>query len=149
MERQAVEQELAPMLVELIDLALTAKQAHWNVSGMWFRQLHAQLDELADDVRHWSDDVAERLTAVGVAADGRVQTVAKATPFADFPTGFVDSTKVAPLMVERLNTVVENSRQRIDRLQAVDLVSQDLVVGVIAGLEKHAWMFAAEQPSHA
>jgi starvation-inducible DNA-binding protein len=147
MERQAVGPELAPLLIELVDLALTAKQAHWNVRGMWFRQLHAQLDELADDVRLWSDDVAERLTTVGLAADARVETVAARTPFVSFPSGSVDSTKVAPLIVERLSKVVENNQTRIEKLGAVDLVSQELVIGITGGLQKHEWMFAAEQPS--
>jgi starvation-inducible DNA-binding protein len=147
MARQAVEQELGSLLIELVDLALTAKQAHWNVSGMWFRQLHAQLDELADDVRLWSDDVAERLTTVGVAADARVETVAARTPFASFPHGSIDSAKVAPLIVERLSKVVENNQTRIEKLGSVDLVSQDLVLGITGGLQKHEWMFAAEQPS--
>ena len=147
MERQAVEQELAPLLIELVDLALTAKQAHWNVSGMWFRQLHTQLDELADDVRLWSDDVAERLTTIGVAADARIETVAAKTPLAGFPSGWVDSTKVASLIVERLHKVVENNNSRIEKLGAVDLVSQELVIGITGGLQKQEWMFAAEQPS--
>ena len=149
MDRDAVGQELEPLLIELVDLALTAKQAHWNVSGLWFRPLHKQLDELTDDVRIWSDDVAERLSTIGLAADARVETLAKMTPFATFPGGVVDSVTVAPLMVERLAMVVESNRTRIDRLGALDLVSQDLVIGVTAGLEKHRWMFAAEQPSNA
>ncbi|MFF0268312.1 Dps family protein [Kribbella sp. NPDC004536] len=147
MERQLAERELTPLLIELVDLALTAKQAHWNVSGMWFRQLHTQLDELADDVRLWSDDVAERLTTIGIAADARVATVAAKTPFAGFPSGFVGSTTVAPLIVERLSKVTENNQSRIEKLGAVDLVSQDLVIGITGGLQKHEWMFAAEQPS--
>jgi len=147
MERQAVGQELGPLLIELVDLALTAKQAHWNVSGMWFRQLHAQLDELADDVRLWSDDVAERLTTVGVTADARVETVAARTPFASFPSGSVDSLKVAPLIVDRLSKVVENNQTRIEKLGAVDLVSQELVISITGGLQKQEWMFAPGQHS--
>jgi starvation-inducible DNA-binding protein len=146
MDRQAVGQELAPLLIELVDLALTAKQAHWNVSGMWFKQLHTQLDELADDLRLWSDDVAERLTTIGVAADARVETVAARTPFASFPSGSIDSTKVASLIAERLGKVVENNLTRIAKLGVVDLVSQDLVIGITGGLQKQEWMFAAEQP---
>jgi starvation-inducible DNA-binding protein len=147
MDQQGIAQELEPLLVELTDLALTAKQAHWNVRGLWFRPLHTQLDELADDVRGWSDDVAERLSTIGVPADARVQTVAKMTPFAGFPSGFLQSRKVAPLMVERLTEVVTSNRTRIARLGELDLVSQDLLLGITAKLEKHRWMFAAEQPT--
>ncbi|TCC54195.1 hypothetical protein E0H73_39255 [Kribbella pittospori] len=49
----------------------------------------------------------EVLATIGVAADARVETVAKTTPFGSFPSGFVESTQVAPLMVERLTGVVE------------------------------------------
>jgi hypothetical protein len=35
--------ELQSMLVELIDLALIGKQAHWNVEGPHFRSLHLEL----------------------------------------------------------------------------------------------------------
>ena len=85
--------------------------------------------------------------AVGLAADARVETVAARTPFVSFPSGSVDSTKVAPLIVERLSKVVENNQTRIEKLGAVDLVSQELVIGITGGLQKHEWMFAAEQPS--
>ncbi|MGH3485958.1 MAG: Dps family protein [Nocardioidaceae bacterium] len=146
MEPHKVARQLEPLLVELIDVGLTAKQAHWNVSGLWFRSVHLQLDELTADVRAWSDDVAERITTIGIAADGRVGTVAERTPFLAFPPSFLDSAKVPQLMVERLDMVVENNRARIERLGELDLVSQDLVIGITAGLEKHAWMFAAEQP---
>jgi len=146
MERHDVSGQLQPMLVELTDLALTAKQAHWNVRGQSFRPLHAQLDELADEVRHWSDEVAERLASIGIAADARVETVAQHTPFATFPAGFVESTKVVAWIVERLDEVIENSLPRIDHLGDLDLRSQELLVALSARLEKHKWMFAAQQP---
>jgi starvation-inducible DNA-binding protein len=76
MDRHAVAAELEPMLIELTDLALTAKQAHWNLTGPNFRSIHLQLDDLATDARSWSDRVAERIVALGVAADARLETVA-------------------------------------------------------------------------
>jgi len=56
---------LQETLVELIDLHLRAKQAHWNVVGRHFRSLHLELDELTDDVRAAADLVAERAVAIG------------------------------------------------------------------------------------
>jgi starvation-inducible DNA-binding protein len=76
-----------------------------------------------------------------------VETVAARTPFASFPSGSVDSTKVAPLVVERLGKIVENNQTRIENLGQADLVSQELVIGITGGPQKHEWMFAAEQPS--
>src|SRR5256885_8279490 len=71
---------LQETLVELIDLHLRAKQAHWNVAGWHFRSLHLHLDELTDAVRDAADLVAERAVAIGYAPDGRPGTVAKSTP---------------------------------------------------------------------
>lgn len=140
-----VAEELQPLLVELTDLALTAKQAHWNVTGPFFRALHQQLDELTDDARGWSDRVAERLVALDVPADGRVDTVAARTPLPSFPEGFLEDAKALELIVGRLDEIIGRTRPRIDRLGEVDLVSQDLLLDVVAGLEKHRWMFAAQR----
>lgn len=144
MER--VQAELQPLLVELTDLALTGKQAHWNVTGPMFLPVHEQLDRLVEDARTWGDDVAERLLATGSPADGRVGTVAAGSPLGEFPAGPVPADKVIGLIVERLDTVISASRGRIDGLDETDLVSQDLVIGIVEGLEKHRWMFSAQQP---
>ena len=42
---------LQRVLVDLIELHLQGKQAHWNVVGSNFRDLHLQLDELVDFAR--------------------------------------------------------------------------------------------------
>ena len=65
-------------LVDLVDLALVAKQVHWNVVGPRFRSVHLQLDEVVTSARTHSDVVAERASALGVTPDGRAATVASA-----------------------------------------------------------------------
>ena len=69
---------LQRVLVDLIELHLQGKQAHWNVVGTNFRDLHLQLDELVDFAREASDTVAERMRALDVIPDGRSDTVAAA-----------------------------------------------------------------------
>ena len=142
---ETVTADLQPLLVELIDLSLTGKQAHWNVTGPQFLTIHRQLDELVTDVRTWSDDVAERIMAAGGSADGRSRTVAEAGSIDAFPSGPVPSDKVVALVVERLDQIIAATRPRIDRLDATDVVSQDLVISIVAGLEKHRWMFSTQQ----
>ncbi len=137
--------ELQSFLVELTDLALTGKQAHWNLQGPHFLTRHEQLDTLVDDARAWSDEGAERIVAIGAPADGRVTTVAEATPLAGFPAGFVADDKVVGLVVDRLDTVVGRTNERIRSLGEIDPVSQDLVIGIQRGLEKHRWMWASQR----
>lgn len=142
-DAQRVGHELQDSLVELVDLALQAKQAHWNVHGPGFKSLHEQLDELTADVRAAMDEVAERAVAIGYAPDGRASTVAKNSPLHDFPEGAVRDQDVIRLIVERLEVIAERLRQRVTTLEELDLASQDLLIGILRTVEKHHWMFAA------
>ena len=44
-------QSLQEVLVDLIELHLQGKQAHWNLIGTNFRDLHLQIDEIVDIAR--------------------------------------------------------------------------------------------------
>lgn len=46
------------MLVDLLELQLQGKQAHWNVVGTNFRDTRRQLDDIIDAARGFSDVVA-------------------------------------------------------------------------------------------
>lgn len=137
--------ELQDTLVELVDLALQGKQAHWNLYGTGFKSLHEQLDELTDDVRSAMDDVAERAVAIGYPPDGRATTVAKGSPLPDFPEGPVRDEQVITMMVDRLNMHADRLRERIVTLQELDLASQDLLIGLLRCIDKHRWMFGARK----
>ncbi|MEO1006109.1 MAG: ferritin-like domain-containing protein, partial [Cyanobacteria bacterium J06638_38] len=47
------------------DLKSQVKQAHWNVKGMNFYQLHLLFDTIAGELEEYIDLVAERITALG------------------------------------------------------------------------------------
>ncbi len=66
---------LQATLVDLVDLSLIAKQAHWNVVGSNFRSAHLQLDELVATARQYVDEVAERANAIGISPNGKAKTV--------------------------------------------------------------------------
>ena len=68
---------LQAVLVDLIELANQGKQAHWNLVGPNFRDLHLQLDEVIDATREFSDEIAERMRALHATPDGRSQVVAE------------------------------------------------------------------------
>jgi starvation-inducible DNA-binding protein len=50
-------------LATLADLAAAYKQAHWNVLGPGFAELHRLFDQFADETRAYLDLVAERAVA--------------------------------------------------------------------------------------
>src|ERR1044072_1893414 len=76
---------LQKVLVDLIELHLQGKQAHWNVVGTNFRDLHLQLDELVDFAREASDTIEERMPALRATADGRPAIVAAGTTLPHLP----------------------------------------------------------------
>ena len=134
---------LQATLVELIDLSLQAKQAHWNVVGPAFKPVHEFLDELTGEYRDWYDMVAERLTAIGVAPDGRTATVSATTPLAPLPIGPIEDRAALAAVEERVTLVAAHLRERAEDLGEVDVATQDLVIEILRGLEKQRWMLRA------
>jgi len=137
-------QNLQRVHVDLIELHLQGKQAHWNVVGRNFRDLHLQLDEIVEAAREFSDDVAERLRALHATPDGRSATVAEQTSLPEFPNGEVDTTETVDLITERLEAVVRTMRDVHDDVDEEDPTSADLLHAIIERLEQFAWMVSAE-----
>ena len=144
-EQREVGLELQATLVELVDLALLGKQLHWSVVGSGFRPLHLQLDELVDAWRELADTVAERAVALGHWPDGQAGTVAGTSGLEAVSSGAVADRDVVELLASRLIDVVGRARARMDRLEAVDLASQDVLIEVVRALEQQLWMVRAQR----
>ncbi|MEV6009449.1 DNA starvation/stationary phase protection protein [Streptomyces sp. NPDC051976] len=143
-DRKTTGDALQGALVDLIDLSLLAKQVHWNVIGPRFRSIHLQLDEVVDTARLHSDTVAERASAIGVTPDGRPGTVASTSGIDTVTDGWVKDTEVVEIMVAALDATITRMRERIGATEQPDPVSQDIIIGITADLEKFHWMFQAE-----
>ncbi|MFF4895785.1 Dps family protein [Streptomyces sp. NPDC001068] len=143
-ELKTVAEALQGALVDLVDLALIAKQIHWNVVGPRFRTVHLQLDEVVATARTHSDTVAERASALGVSPDGRAATVAADSGISPAPAGWVKDSDAVSALVDALGAVITRMRERVTATAEPDPVSQDIFIGITADLEKHHWMFQAE-----
>ncbi|AHH98378.1 Dps family protein [Kutzneria albida] len=143
-ERDATGKVLQEALVDLVDLSLVAKQAHWNVVGRNFRSVHLQLDELVAAAREYTDQVAERAAAIGVSPDGRASTVAKHSGVPEFATGWQSDTEVIAVIAATVEAVVKRMRARIAKTDDTDLVTQDLIIELTAKLEEAHWMWQAQ-----
>jgi len=132
-------------LTNLIDLALLMKQAHWNVIGPNFRSIHLQLDEIIATVRDASDEVAERIAALGVAADGRSSTVAHDSALEQYPRDFVDVAGTITRVADAMKTAIDGLRSGIEKLGEPDPVTEDMLIGISGAMEKHLWMLQAQE----
>ena len=142
-DREALQTTLQGSLYDLIHLGLVTKQAHWNVVGPNFRSVHLQLDEIYEFVQESTDEVAERLTALGMSPDGQGPEVVANTRVQTISPGFHRDIETVELMAQRLHTTSEDMRAALEPIEDVDTVTADLLHGVIEGLEKHLWMLRA------
>ncbi|CAM5381758.1 Dps family protein [Streptomyces sp. URMC 127] len=143
-DRKTVGDALQGALVDLVDLSLVAKQVHWTVVGPRFRSVHLQLDEVVASARAHADTVAERASALGIAPDGRAETVAKTSGIDPVGGGWCRDTEAVQTLVSALGAVITRMRERIRATEEPDPVTQDLLIGLTGDLEKHHWMFQAE-----
>ncbi|KZO58949.1 MULTISPECIES: Dps family protein [Dietzia] len=141
--QEAVTNALQESLVDLIDLSLVAKQAHWSVVGPRFRSIHLALDEVVADARTFVDEVAERATAVGVSPDGRSATVAANSALDEVSAEFTSDDKVVLVMTEALEAAIKRLRANIGKV-GDDPVTEDLLIGISARLEQLHWMWQAQ-----
>ena len=135
---------LQRVLVDLIELHLQGKQAHWNVVGTNFRDLHLQLDEVVDFAREASDTVAERMRALDAVPDGRSDTVAASTSLPKFPAWEQSTGDVVDLITARVYAAVDTIRTVHDAVDATDPSTADILHQLIDGLEKLAWLIKSE-----
>ncbi|MGC7099332.1 Dps family protein [Amycolatopsis lurida] len=143
-DKEVTGNALQATLVDLIDLSLIAKQAHWNVVGKNFRSVHLQLDELVDTARTYTDSVAERANAIGVSPNGKAKTVVASSGLADFPDNWQSDEATVAAIVDILAELIQRLRKRIDETDKSDLVTQDLLIEITNKLEEAHWMWQAQ-----
>ncbi|PWH07201.1 DNA starvation/stationary phase protection protein [Brachybacterium endophyticum] len=140
----ALAKNLQEVLVQLIALHLVGKQAHWNIVGPNFRDLHLNLDEVVDIAREASDDVAERMRALHATPDGRPAVVAEQSALPEFEQGEILTHDAIDLVTKAIEATVGTMRHVHDEVDEADPTSADILHGIIEKLEQQAWFVSAE-----
>ena len=83
--RHQLAELLNQTLAATSDLYSQTKQAHWNVKGKDFYQLHLLYDDLAEKLEEPLDLVAERIVLLGGYAYGTVRMAAQGSLISPFP----------------------------------------------------------------
>lgn len=147
-DNDAVVEVLQRRLASYNDLHLTLKHVHWNVVGRNFISVHEMLDPQVELVRGYADEVAERIATMGHSPGGRPGDIVKRRDWEDYPLGR-DSVEAHLTEVNRVyDGIVADNRNAIAELGKLDPVSEDVVIGHTAELEKFQWFVRAhlEQP---
>ncbi len=107
-------------LADTIDLFTQTKQAHWNVKGLDFFQVHELLDDLAKTVRKQSDTIAERATALGGVALGTARMSAESSTLSEYPVDTFDVPAVLNAVAERYAAYAASTRAAIKCSEELD-----------------------------
>jgi len=125
------------------DLHLTLKHVHWNVVGPHFIAVHEMIDPQVELVRGYADEVAERIATLGGSPRGTVGAVAADRTWDDYSVG--RDTALAHLGALDLvyNGVVGDNRKAIELSGDLDPITEDMLIGQTAELEKFQWFVRA------
>ena len=147
-QKESLRKQMADLLnaslVELIDLGLQAKQAHWNVKGPSFIALHELFDKVAEEVAEAADTVAERAVALGGVATGTVQLVderSELTPYSLKIKGGQQHVKALSMAMATCGTRVRASIATAT--EAGDQATADVFTEVARTLDKYLWFVEA------
>ncbi|MGE0159806.1 MAG: DNA starvation/stationary phase protection protein Dps [Gemmatimonadales bacterium] len=131
-------------LADTFDLLGQSKQAHWNVKGPQFHQLHELFDDLAEELEGYVDLIAERATALGGTALGTVRMSAAASRLEEYPLDAQGSMQHVEALADRFAALAATTRSAIDAADELgDVDSADLFTEVSRGLDKSLWFLEA------
>ena len=142
-----VAQFLGPVVVDLQALAVDGKQAHWHVRGENFIGVHELLDDVVAHAQAFADLAAERVVALGLPIDARIQTVAAKTTTPKMEAGFQQSGDTIAAVIASIDAALVTVREAVEELDDLDLVSQDVAIEIARGLEKDRWFLFAHVAS--
>ena len=142
--RRKVVDILNGRLADVSDLKSQAKQAHWNVKGIHFFQLHELFDQVATAAEEHTDLIAERITALGGTAMGTVRMAAKNSSLSEYPLEITDGTAHVDALSTALADFGKNIRGDIDRTNEIgDADTADLFTEISREVDKLLWFVEA------
>jgi starvation-inducible DNA-binding protein len=142
--RQQIIDILNARLADTIDLKTQAKQAHWNVKGPEFFQLHELFDSIAGHLDDQADLIAERVTALGGTALGTARISAATSSIPEYDLDAVNGLDHVVALSERLAKAANQFREDIDRADDLDdKGTSDLFTQITRDADKDLWFLEA------
>lgn len=131
-------------LATTLDLKTQTKQAHWNVKGMNFLQLHELFDTMATELEGFVDLVAERVTALGGVAMGTTRIAAQESILAEYDLSAVDGKEHVMALADRYGVFARHLRGAIASTdQLGDADTSDLYTEISRAIDMRLWFLEA------
>ena len=143
-KRAALIEMLNQSLADTFDLYSQVKQAHWNVKGKDFYQLHLLFDEIAEEIEPFVDLLAERVTLLGGYANGTARMAASSSALPEYPNDVVEGMDHVEALVERFGQFVGKIRSNSEDSDEIgDPATADLYNDLVRIADKRLWFLEA------
>jgi starvation-inducible DNA-binding protein len=131
---------LTPLVADVIALYLKTKNYHWHVSGSHYKEYHELLDEQADQIFAYVDQLAERSRKLGQPTIRSVGQVARITRISDDDREFVQPHAMLRQLIEDNKDVVSRMRELHGVCDDVgDVATASLLETFIDETERRIW----------
>lgn len=148
-QRDGLVELLTGILADEQTLYVKLRNYHWNVTGPNFIALHELLEDQYNEVAEFTDEVAEQIRQVGARAIGTMAEFRQHTRLEEQPGVWPNWDAMLGNLVEDYETLIRHLREGIDACsdKLHDEGTSDLLVGILRGHTKAAWMLRSHLES--
>ncbi len=142
-QREAMAQAVTALLADTYALYFKTHAYHWNVTGPRFHDLHAMFEEQYTELWQATDEIAERIRALGVLAPISYDEMA-ASAVVKHDAVTPDANAMVTNLIAGHEQVGRRARAALNLAEEHgDEATSDLVSPRITAHEKTAWMLRA------
>lgn len=142
--RKEVAEILNHLLCDEMVIYLKTLKFHWNVYGIVFHDFHALFKEQYELMLDISDDVAERVRAVGHDSFGTMAEFLKNTRLKEEPGKIPDALGMIKILLADHESVIRQIRKDLETCEKLgDVGTSNFLQDHMEKHEKIAWMLRA------
>ena len=142
--RQAVADLLNTLLADEYVLYTQTRNAHWNISGSNFSELHKFFEGQYEILDIIIDDVAERVRSIGHFSLGTLKDFLSIARISENEELSKEKETIQALLSGH-ETIIQALRKEISNVgdKYADMGTADFITGIMEQHEKMAWMLRA------
>lgn len=141
--QNAIAEALNQSVAETAVTTMLAQNFHWNVKGMAFGPLHDLFQKIYEDHFVAQDDLAERIRALNVHAEGMLAGMLKRSKVSEH-NGHATDREMIAMMLEAQETLAQTLAGTGEiAAKHSDTLTEDLCIARGQEHEKFAWFLRA------
>jgi starvation-inducible DNA-binding protein len=139
--RDAVAKILNILLSDEYILLIKTKNYHWNVTGMNFNDLHLFFDKQYAELTNITDEIAERIRALGTHSFGTIKEFIEYARLKEEPGKVPSDKEMIRNLLHDHEEIIKLIRKDIDKtIEFQDIGTNNFLSDLIEKHEKMAWM---------